>query len=62
MLPYRITVNKDWVDRRVELGYMTDQGRDRDTEVGGVGGRAQSVVCTERDEMVSVFLSGCHDY
>ena len=28
----------------VKLGYMADQGRDRDTEVGGGGGRAQSVV------------------
>lgn len=27
----------------VELGYMTDQGGDTDTEVGGGGGRAQSV-------------------
>lgn len=27
----------------VELGYMTDQGRDRGTEVGGGGGSAQSV-------------------
>lgn len=32
------------MDGGVELGYMTDQGRDRDTEAGGDGGRAQSVV------------------
>lgn len=59
------------MDGGVELGYMTDQGRDRDTEAGGGGGRAQSVVVSsagmyrETDEMISgffYFLSRCHDY
>lgn len=44
ILQHRITVNDDWVDERVELGYMTDQDRERYTEVGGGGGRAQPVV------------------
>lgn len=66
MLPYKTTVNYDWVDGRVELGYMTDQGRQRYR--GGWGVVTEHSlwlptvqVCTERDEMVSV-LSGCHDY
>lgn len=42
-MQYRIIVNYDWVDGGVELGYMTE-GRDRDTEEGGGGGRAQSLV------------------
>lgn len=33
----------------VELGYMTDRGRDRETEVGWGGGRAQSVVGNSTD-------------
>lgn len=61
-MQYRITVNYDWVDGRVELGYMTDQGRDSDTDVGE-GGVAEhspwlstAQVCTERDEMIRCFV------
>lgn len=50
------------MDGRVELGYMTDQGRDSDTDVGE-GGVAEhspwlstAQVCTERDEMIRCFV------